>query len=273
MRFEIQAVDSDGLSLEHPLRGLIRLKAASRRASDAGSMSDHGHSPDEIRARIAAPPVTPYLRDCVYGGIDGAVTTFAIVAGVVGAGLPARVIIALGIANVLADGFSMAAANYSGTKAEADNARRLRAVEERHIAEVPEGEMLELLEILRLKGLTGTVLEKAAEAIAADRGKWIDMMLTEEYGIAPVPPHPLRAGIATFLAFLAAGMVPLLPFLFGRADAFLAATVATAAVFFGIGAAKSRWSLAPWWRSGTETLAIGGVAALIAYGVGTLFHA
>ncbi len=236
-------------------------------------MSDHGHSPAEVRARIAAPPVTPYLRDSVYGAIDGAVTTFAIVAGVMGAGLSPRVIIALGMANVLADGFSMAAANYSGTKAEADNTRRLRAIEERHIEEVPDGELLELKEILRAKGLTGAVLDAATKAISSDRGKWIDMMLTDEYGLAPVPPHPLRAALATFAAFLVAGMVPLMPFLFGREDAFLAASLATAAVFFGIGAAKSRWSLAPWWRSGGETLAIGGTAAAIAYFVGTLFHA
>ena len=168
-------------------------------------MPDHGHTLAEVRARIAAPPATPYLRDCVYGAVDGAVTTFAIVAGVMGAGLSPRVIIALGVANVLADGFSMAAANYSGTKAEADNARRLRAVEERHIDESPEGEMLELREILRTKGLAGAVLDAAAAAIARDRSKWIDLMLTDEYGLAPVPPHPLRAAIATFLAFLSGG--------------------------------------------------------------------
>ena len=84
---------------------------------------DHGHSQSEIEARIDAPAGRGYLRDIVYGGIDGSVTTFAIVAGVAGAGLSPWVIIALGIANVLADGFSMAAGNYSGTKAELDDAR------------------------------------------------------------------------------------------------------------------------------------------------------
>ena len=236
-------------------------------------MREHGHSPEEVRARIAAPAGISNLRDLVYGGIDGAVTTFAIVAGVVGAGLPARVIVVLGIANVLADGFSMAAANYSGTKAEADNARRLRAVEERHIAEEPDGERLELKEILRAKGLTGPVLEAATEAIARDKAKWIELMLVDEYGLAPVPPHPMRAAVATFLAFLVAGMVPLIPFLAGLPGAFAAATLATGIVFFGIGTLKSLWSLAPWWRSGAETLAIGGTAAAIAYFVGTLFHA
>jgi len=236
-------------------------------------MREHGHSPEEVRARITGPTRRSYLRDTVYGAIDGAVTTFAIVAGVVGAGLSPRVIIALGIANVLADGFSMAAANYSGTKAEADNARRLRAVEARHIAEVPDGERLELFEILRAKGLTGTVLEAATAAISSDKGKWIDLMMVDEYGLSPIDPHPMRAALATFAAFLAAGLIPLLPFVFGLEGAFAASLSATALVFFAIGTMKSYWSLAPWWRSGAETLAIGGIAAAIAYFVGSLFHA
>ena len=70
-----------------------------------------------------------HLRDIVYGAIDGSVTTFAIVAGVAGAGLSPFVILALGFANVLADGFSMAAGNYSGTKAELDDLNRLRRIE------------------------------------------------------------------------------------------------------------------------------------------------
>ena len=90
-------------------------------------MLEHGHEPHEISSRINGTRRRSNLRDVIYGAIDGAVTTFAIVAGVVGAELSTKVIIALGIANVLADGFSMAAGNYSGTKAELDDARRLRA--------------------------------------------------------------------------------------------------------------------------------------------------
>ena len=55
-----------------------------------------------------------YLKDFVYGAIDGAVTTFAVVSGVAGAGLSAGVIIVLGLANLVGDGFSMAASNFLG---------------------------------------------------------------------------------------------------------------------------------------------------------------
>lgn len=233
---------------------------------------DHGHSQAEVEARINAPAGRGYLRDTVYGAIDGSVTTFAIVAGVAGAGLSPWVIIALGIANVLADGFSMAAGNYSGTKAELDDTNRLRQIEERHIRKYPEGEKRELREILRRKGLSGDALDGAVEQISQNREQWVQMMLEGEYGLASVDPHPFRAAWATFLAFLAAGMVPLLPFLLGLEDAFRISTILTLVTFFGIGAYKSRWSLAPWWRSGLETLLIGGTAATIAYFVGTLFN-
>lgn len=235
--------------------------------------AEHSHKPRDIAARIATAGRPGRLRDTVLGGIDGAVTTFAIVAGVAGAGLSSTVIVALGLANVLADGFSMAAGNYSGTKAELDDIRRLRAVEERHIDTAPEGEREELRQILQQKGLEGEVLELATEAIAARRASWIEMMLVDEYGMSPVDPDPMRAALATFVAFMAAGIVPLLPFLFGLANAFAVSAAVTAAVFFAIGAVKSRWSLAPWWRSGLETLLIGAAAASMAYFVGSLFHA
>ena len=235
-------------------------------------MAEHGHSQQEITARINAPPGRGVLRDVVYGSIDGSVTTFAIVAGVAGAGLSPFVIIALGLANVLADGFSMAAGNYSGTRAERDNLERIRAIEIRHNAENPEGERREVRAILARKGLSGQVLEEATAEITADHETWIALMLEGEYGLGGVDPHPLRAALATFLSFLVAGMVPLLPFVLGVGNAFTLSAWMTGAVFFAIGTLKSRWSLKSWWRSGGETLLIGGTAALIAYGVGTLFH-
>ncbi len=236
-------------------------------------MKDHGHSQEEVERRIGDPPGRGYLRDLVYGGIDGSVTTFAIVAGVAGAGLSPLIIVALGLANVLADGFSMAAGNYSGTKAELDDIERLREIELRHLQEHPEGERREIREILRLKGLDGAVLEAATDAIAQNKEASVQLMLEGEYGLAGVDPHPMRAAVATFLAFLIAGMIPLLPFLLGLDNAFRLSAIATGMVFFGIGALKSRWALTPWWRSGLETLLIGGLAAAIAFGVGTLFHA
>ncbi len=229
---------------------------------------EHNHSRDSIRRRLSRGPEASYLRDWVYGGIDGAVTTFAIVAGAVGAGFSERVALILGVANVIADGFSMAAANYSGTKAERDDYRRLERVEERHIRLEPEGEREEIRQIFAAKGFGGADLERAVEVITADRRRWIDTMLAEEYGLSAASRSPVRAALSTFGAFLVCGLVPLLPLLLGLAQPFAVAIGLTAMVFVAIGSIKSVWSVAPWWLSGAETLAIGMAAAGLAFGFG-----
>jgi VIT1/CCC1 family predicted Fe2+/Mn2+ transporter len=233
----------------------------------------HDHTPDAIAERLSGHRLPSRLKDAVYGGIDGAVTTLAVVAGVEGAGLSTNVIIALGLANVLADGFSMAAGDFAGTRAEAEAIDRLRAVEEDHVARFPDGEREEVRQILAGKGMSGEELSRAVAAISSEKRVWIDFMLAEEHGVSTATYAPLRGAIATFVAFLAAGIVPLVPFVFGMENAFLISVLTTLGVFAAIGAVRSRWSLRRWWWTASETLLIGGTAGLIAYAVGGLFHA
>ena len=94
---------------------------------------EHEHSIQAIRERLSEGTRHNYLRDWIYGGIDGTVTTFAVVAGVVGAELSLSVVLILGVANLIADGFSMAASNYLGTRAEHDDRHRMEMIERRHI--------------------------------------------------------------------------------------------------------------------------------------------
>jgi VIT1/CCC1 family predicted Fe2+/Mn2+ transporter len=229
---------------------------------------EHDHTPEAIEARLAEGMRHNYLRDFVYGGIDGAVTTFAVVSGVVGAELATKVILIMGAANLLADGFSMAASNFLGTKAERDAHERLEAIERRHIEENPEGEKEEVRQIIRSKGLDGEVLEHVVDRITGDREVWVRTMLTEEYGLPQEVRSPWRAASSTFVAFLACGLAPLVPFLLGASHAFLIASLLTGAVFFAIGSVKSLWSIASWWRSGMETLLVGAIAAALAYAAG-----
>lgn len=240
--------------------------------SRVAAPDERERGPDKAVARPGGVGHSIHLRDFVYGAIDGAVTTFAIVAGVQGAGLSHGIILALGTANVLADGFSMAASNYSGTKAERDDMNRLRAVKARRIDLDPDGEREEIRRILHGKGLDGAILEQAVTAISQNRAAWIELMLSDESGLNAQAPAPIRAALATFAAFLAAGLIPLSPYALGLDPAFRLSIAATGIVFFTIGALKSRWSLSAWWKSGIETLAIGAVAASIAYFVGTLFR-
>jgi vacuolar iron transporter family protein len=231
---------------------------------------EHEHSVEEIKKRLAAGPAHNYLRDWIYGGIDGAVTTLAVVSGVAGAQLAPWIILALGFANLFADGFSMAASNFLGTKAEQDDFQRLEVIENRHIDLAPEGEREEVRQIFQSKGFDGQDLVRIVQLVTADRKRWVSTMLTEEYGL----PREIRsswiAAISTFSAFLICGLVPLLPFLFKVSHALEVSIVMTGIVFIAIGSAKSRWSTASWWSSGFTTLLVGAIAAALAYAAGLL---
>ena len=227
---------------------------------------EHSHTHEAIRARLNRGPRSNYLRDWIYGGIDGAVTTLAIVAGVVGADLSTTVVLLLGFANLLADGFAMAASNYSGTKAEHDDYDRVLGIERKHIALVPEGEREEVRQIFAAKGFAGDDLERIVGVITADRALWAKTMAVEEYGLSPTQRSALIAALSTFAAFILCGLVPLVTYL--SPGGLGACVVATGATFFGVGAIKSRWSPASWWRSGLETFAIGLSAAAVAFVVG-----
>lgn len=229
---------------------------------------NHSHKFNDIHSRLSAGPKISYLRDWIYGGIDGAVTTFAIVAGVVGAELSAGVVVVLGIANLLADGFSMAASNYSGTKAEIDDYKRVLEVEKRHIRQHPEGEREEVRQIFANKGYSGEELDEIVTLITTHEDMWLETMMAEEYGLSNVQRSPIKAALATFWAFLLCGAVPLVPYFLGLSSGAIVAAVMTGVVFLMIGAAKSLWSTWSWWTSALETFAIGMSAAGLAYLVG-----
>lgn len=235
---------------------------------ETGAHLEHDHSPLAVAKRLGDGPPVSHLRDWIYGGIDGAVTTFAIVAGALGADLSTRFVIIMGIANMVADGFSMAAANYTSTQAEKDNHERVRAMEERHILLDPEGEHEELRQIYARKGFEGEDLDALVDLTTKRKRHWIDVMMAEEHGLAPIERSANRAAVTTFVAFVACGSIPLIPFIFLVPQAGLWALLATGLTFFLIGTVKARWSLAPWWRSGLATLAIGMTAAGIAFLLG-----
>jgi VIT1/CCC1 family predicted Fe2+/Mn2+ transporter len=231
---------------------------------------EHDHSVEAIQERLTAGPQHNYLRDWIYGGIDGSVTTFAVVTGVLGAHLSPIVIVIMGFANLVGDGFSMAASNFLGTKSEHDDVTRLETIERRHIELAPEGEREEVRQIFAAKGFAGTDLERVVELITSDPDRWVRTMLTEEYGLPLQPRSPWMAAATTFSAFAICGIVPLIPFLIGFRNSFAVSIALTGAVFFIIGSIKSKWSTVAWWRSGISTLLVGGIAAGLAYAVGVI---
>jgi len=232
------------------------------------------HTPEAIQNRILYGPRHTYLRDFIYGAIDGIVTTFAVVSGVAGAGLSMGIVIVLGVANLVADGFSMAVSNFLGTRAEEQLREAAREMEEEHIDKIPHGEREEVRQIFANKGFKGEDLEKIVEVITSDRKLWIDTMIKEELGLPLEGPEPWKAGFSTFTSFFILGSLPLISFLvlwFNphlKFDPFLVSSVVTGAAFFVVGTFKSLFVNEKWYLAGLETLFVGGVAAVLAYTVG-----
>jgi len=202
---------------------------------------EHSHRPEDIQARLEEGRRPSYLRDAILGGIDGCVTTFAVVASVAGAGLPALVAFGLGLASLIADGFSMGVSNYQGVKSDRDAVKKARETENRHIRHAPDGEREEIRQIFARKGFDGEVLEEIVETISADQSLWVDTMLREEHGLEIEGAHPLRAGLWTFGAFVIVGAVPLLPFMLpalGITVAFTISSLLTRLHFSRLGLSK-----------------------------------
>ncbi len=213
-----------------------------------------------------------YIGDIVYGANDGIITTFAVVAGVAGAALSPIIVLILGAANLLADGFSMAAGNFLARKSERDYRRIERAREEWEIDQLPEEERTEIRKLYAAKGFTGADLERAVAIITSDRKRWVDEMMVGELKIVEENEgsHPLKNAAATFFSFVVAGAVPLLPYVFGvpGASAFRWAIAATAVILFTVGSLRVYVTGKRWWVAGVEMLAVGTVAAVVAYAVG-----
>ncbi len=213
-----------------------------------------------------------YVGDLIYGANDGIITTFAVVAGAAGASLSAVVVIILGLANLVADGFSMGASNYLGKQSERDYARAQRKKEEWEIDHLREIEVAEVREIFDKKGFRGRDLARAVEIVTSDRKVWVDMMMKDELGIIEEErDDPKKHGAATFAAFVVAGFCPLIPYLLPfDANRFALSAVFSGMTLFLAGALRSTITTVSWVRGGLEVLLIGSSAALGAYIIGNI---
>lgn len=214
------------------------------------------------------------LKSAVYGGLDGIITTFAVVAGVAGAELSAGVAIILGFANLIADGLSMAIGDFLSSRSEKEFQAAERRREEWEVDTCPEGEKLELVELYEHKGLSHADAVQVVDILAKNKKVWVDVMMVEELGILEDDEHPLKSALVTFFSFLTFGFVPLLSFVTAallpalQPFTFPMATGLTAFTLFLLGSLKTRFTDIAWWKSGLEMLLVGGLAAAAAFGIG-----
>jgi len=218
-----------------------------------------------------------YLGEFVYGGIDGAVTTFAVVSGAVGAGLNNSVIIILGFANLLADGFAMSVGAYLSTKSVIDNYNKHKAIEYWEVDHLPEKEREEIEDIYKEKGFEGDLLKQVVDTITADKDRWVDVMMKEELLMSEETKSPFMMGLVTYMSFILIGIIPLLlyvwDYLFGfSANLFIWTCIFTSFGFILIGFLKTYVTQTSKLKGVLETLTLGLLAAAVSYFVGDLLE-
>ncbi len=217
-----------------------------------------------------------YLGEMVYGGLDGIITTFAVVSGVAGAHLGTPVILIMGLANLLADGFSMATGAYLSTKSEQEYYRKEWEREAWEVEHFPDGERAELYELYLQRGYSEEEAEQLVEIQSRDPERWVKAMMVDELEMLEDESNPLLNGLMTFIAFVVAGSVPLIIYLLGLVvpipseSAFPISIGLSALALFGLGAAKVMVTKLNPIRSGLEMLVVGSLAAVVAYAVGAL---
>jgi VIT1/CCC1 family predicted Fe2+/Mn2+ transporter len=200
---------------------------------------------------------------------------------VIGASLAPSIVLILGFANLLADGFSMAVGNYLAAKTRLEYMEKARRREEWEIDNLVEQEKQEIKDIYAKKGFKEELLNEIVRVITSRRKVWVDTMMKEELGLIEDGRRPIDAAVTTFAAFNLIGLVPLLPFVVmflsglsaaSTSSAFAYSIVSTGVAFFLIGWIKGRIVQKPLIRSGINTLLVGGIAAAVAFAVGYLLN-
>lgn len=215
-----------------------------------------------------------YVKSMVYGGLDGIITTFAVVSGVAGASLALRIIIILGFANLLADGFSMAVGDYLSTKSENEYKIGIKGRKQLEIIDNYDNEIGFLQQSYEAQGLKKEDAKTIAYTLAKYEDSFITHKITDEYGRDEIVGSPLKNALVTFFSFFAFGLIPLLAYVLSMFFpllldyAFMVASVLTGLTLFLLGILKSRIIQSNWFRSGLEMLLVGGLAAFVAYAIG-----
>lgn len=215
-----------------------------------------------------------YIAEFVYGGIDGSITTFAVVAGAAGANADIRWVLIFGFANLIADGFSMSVGNYFSSKADRDNYDKHEAIEYWEIENLREKEIEEVREIYEAKGFKGKLLNDVVNTITSNKKVWVDTMMKEELEMTRESKSPLSTAIATFVSFNVVGLIPLLAYIVAlftdvnRDALFPISCVGTGASLILVGYLRGVVTDINKTKSILQTLLLGGLAAAFAYFVG-----
>lgn len=220
-----------------------------------------------------------YLKQIVFGGNDGIVTTFSIVAGFVGAGaegtaeVGAVAVLLFGLANLFADGVSMGLGEFLSTRSQHDLYRMQHRCRLDAIAQTPEDESAQMIRILIAHGADLPDAEAMAQILARNPTLMADLILTYEFEMPdPGRENPAAKGLMTFMSFVVFGMVPLIPYFLRAPDqtTFNLSAAATLAALVALGLLRWNATGDRLLRAVLETVLVGTICAAVAFVVGVL---
>lgn len=227
-------------------------------------------------------PFSTYLKEIVYGGNDGIVTTFAVVAGFTGAqaatsipSVPFISVLLFGLANLFADGVSMSLGSFLSIRSEQDVYRSEKAKERHEIRHSADMEKEETEQILKDKGFTDGDAKSLTTLLAKNERYWTEFMMHDELSLPnPEQEKPLAVGLATFLSFITFGFIPLLPYVAAGSSSsvFLLSVFFTLLALLLLGILRWRVSKIRLLRAVAETFIVGTASASVAYLVGMFFR-
>ncbi|MDX6238508.1 MAG: vacuolar iron transporter family protein [Kribbellaceae bacterium] len=211
-----------------------------------------------------------WLRPATFGVMDGLVSNFALVAGVLGGGAAGKVVIMTGLAGLVAGACSMASGEFTSVSSQTELMRAEIEVERAELKAHPEEEMKELALMYEAKGLRPELAAEVARELSANPDVALDVHVREELGVDPNDlPSPWIAAGSSFAAFALGALIPLLPFLFG-ATSVLPALLLSVLGLLVTGGVVARITTRPFWYGGGRQLLLGGLAAAVTYAVGLL---
>jgi VIT1/CCC1 family predicted Fe2+/Mn2+ transporter len=210
------------------------------------------------------------VRDLVIGMADGLTVPFALAAGLSGAVAANPLIVTAGLAEIAAGCVAMGLGGYLAARTDAQHYVAERAREEQETKDYPDREKWEVSAILHRYGMRGETLARATDAIASDRRRWVDFMMRFELELAePAPGRAAQSAATIGGAYVVGGMIPLMPYILlpDTGSALALSSALTGVALFGFGWLKARATGLPTFRGAAQTLAIGAIAAAVAYAV------
>lgn len=229
-------------------------------------MQDEGHEPHKKGGR---------LSNVILGGQDGLVSILGLLLGLSAATHSTRIVIAGGLATIIAETLSMAAVAYTSRMADRDHYAAERLREEQEVRDVPATERQEIVDIYKAKGFSGKLLDDIVNHITSDHELWINTMMKEELDLLPVDKHDvyiysLTVGIST----LAGALLPLIPYFFLSVHpALISSLVLSVVILAVVGVYKAITTLGNPIKSALQMVLIGMGAAIAGYLIGLLFKA